>query len=85
MRRSVIAAVGTALAFQADPVGAVDKAVDLFPVLLDGLTAPLGLPPGPTPPELLQVQRAIRVPFIRGPESASHSFAFRFDPSLGGL
>jgi outer membrane putative beta-barrel porin/alpha-amylase len=85
MTRSFMIALALAVSLIATPAIAVDSASQLFPVLLDRLTAPLGLPPSPPAPELLEFQRALRVPFIKGPESPSQSFSFRFDPSVGAL
>lgn len=85
MRRSALLAAITAVLLQTGPAAAVDSAVDLLPVLLDRLVAPLGLPPGPTPPELLQLQAALRVPFFGSSESPTHSFSFRFDPAVGAF
>jgi hypothetical protein len=85
MTRSFTITLALAISLIATPAVAVDSAAKLFPALIDRLTAPLGLPPSPTPPELLEFQRAIRVPFIKGPESPSQSFSFRFDPAIGAI
>jgi hypothetical protein len=86
MRRfAIVALTAAVIVLNAGVVAAVDSASDLLPVLLDRLTAPLGLPPGPTPPELLQIQEALRVPFIASPEAPTQSFSFRFDPTIGAL
>ena len=85
MRRSAIVALTALLLSTGSPAAAGESAVDLLPNLLSSLVAPLGLPPGPTPPELQQLQRATRVPFLRGPESPTHSFSFKLDPNLGVL
>src|SRR5688500_2235536 len=85
MTRSFTITLALGISLIATPAVAVDSAAKLFPALVDRLTAPLGLPPSPTPPELLEFQRAIRVPFIKGPESPSQSFSFRFDPAIGAI
>jgi hypothetical protein len=85
MTRVAILILTTAFLLAPSIAIAGDQAVDLLPKLLDRLVAPLGQPPGPTPPELLELQRATRVPFLQGPASPTHSYSFKLDPNLGVL
>jgi len=85
MKQIAIVVLTAALVLNASAAAAVD-AVDLLATLINRLVAPL-LPPGAPPveldPQTRQVQRAF--PPLRGAESPTHSFSFKFDPALGVL
>jgi hypothetical protein len=80
MLRILFIAVTAAIALTSSAAAAGESTVELLPTLLNRLAGP-----GPASPELLEIQRATRVPFGRGPEAPTHSFSFKLDPALGVL